>query len=90
MAGHTGNRRGRIQINFQLYQQVGLTCHVPMIAGGDLKKGQEHTDMIVGSNVFKLKMKPHLKKQHKGRKHSFFFVQIYCILKETSVLLSSF
>lgn len=21
----------------QLYQQVGLTCHVPMIAGGDLK-----------------------------------------------------
>lgn len=38
--GPTGSRKGRKQINFQLYQQVDLTCHVPVIAGGDKKKGR--------------------------------------------------
>lgn len=31
---------GRKQINFQLYQQLDLTCHVPVIASGDMKKGR--------------------------------------------------
>lgn len=60
-----------------------------MITGGDTKKGQEPIDMSVGSDGFKLKMKPHLKKQYKGRKHPS-YIQLYCVLKETSVLLSSF
>lgn len=31
---------GRKQINFQLYQQLDLTCHIPAIASGDMKKGR--------------------------------------------------
>lgn len=66
----------RRQINFQLHQQLDLTCHVPAIASGDVEKRQGQADVSVSSDGFKFHIKPHLKKQHKRRKKIIFCAEI--------------